>query len=36
MRENGMAQTEIAEILAVGRTTLCHYLGPKSGRSADQ
>ena len=29
MRENGMAQTEIAEILGVGRTTLYQYLGPQ-------
>ncbi|NKT12172.1 helix-turn-helix domain-containing protein, partial [Rhodococcus hoagii] len=29
MRENGMSQTEIAEILGVGRTTLYQYLGPQ-------
>ncbi|MGO4201963.1 helix-turn-helix domain-containing protein [Rhodococcus sp. TAF43] len=37
MCENGMSQTEVAEILGVGRTTLYQYLGPqKSRRSTDQ
>ncbi len=37
MREGGMSQTEIAEVLGVGRTTLYQYLGPqKSRRSGDQ
>lgn len=29
MRDNGMSQVEIADILGVGRTTLYRYLGPQ-------
>ncbi|WP_238774485.1 recombinase family protein [Prescottella equi] len=36
MREGGMSQTEIAEVLGVGRTTLYQYLGPQKQRSRSE